>query len=261
MRVRAALICIAWEGDHKVVFAGQDWDANAFDWAVAQRNLGDGMDCQVGQADPAPARGPKSVTGQPRFKALIHDPEEPGKGRDLNGLAGWRCELVSTKKLHAYGLKAHFTNLRPGTGAALDTAFVSAFKRKRPVLFDDRGPTWLPGQVGDPVVMLGEPPHYGVTWATPDLVEGPLGARRATACPLVEARIDDSKACLDRAPRSRALLRRDRTGAAHVSEAIVSMQRTEWRADDTARHFLKTHPELRTRWVPSEVAGRVRAAL
>lgn len=318
------LAAAACEVDHKIVFAGLDWDSNAFHTAVAQRILRDGMRCQVdlvpgstiplfnGMArgdmhvmmevwsnntppswtagvaagklvevginfpdavqgwfvpkylvsgDRAPAPGLRSVADLPRFKALFRDPEEPGKGRFLNCIAGWQCELVNTKKLHAYGLAPHFTNFRPGTGAALDAAIVSALKRKRPVLFYYWGPTWLLGQIGDQVVMLDEPPYDAARWAALDRVKDPREARDATAYPVVEVRIGANKAFLDQAPQIHSFLQHYRTSAALVSEALAYMQRTKGSADDAARQFLKAHADLWKGWVTPEVAARVRAAL
>ncbi|MBX3607612.1 MAG: ABC transporter substrate-binding protein [Piscinibacter sp.] len=314
----------ACEVDHKVVFAGLDWDSNAFHTALAQRILRDGMGCQVDlvpgstiplfngmargdmhvmmevwsnntppswqagieagklvevgvnfpdavqgwfvpkylvEGDRAPARGLKSVADLPRFKALFRDPEEPSKGRFLNCIAGWQCELVNSKKLYAYGLAPHFTNFRPGTGAALDAAILSALKRKRPVLFYYWRPTWLLGQIGEQVVMLDEPPYDDARWAALDAVKDPRDARDATAYPVVEVRIGANKAFLDKAPQIRAFLQRYRTSAKLVSEALAYMQRTKGSPDDAARQFLKTHGELWTAWVTPEVAARVRAAL
>lgn len=314
----------ACEVDHTIVFAGLDWDSNAFHTAVAQRVLRDGMGCRVDlvpgstiplfngmargdmqvmmevwsnntppswtagvaagklvevginypdavqgwfvptylvRGDQAPARGLRSVADLPRFKALFRDPEEPGKGRFLNCIAGWQCELVNTKKLHAYGLAEHYTNFRPGTGPALDAAILSALKRKRPVLFYYWGPTWLLGQLGDQVAMLEEPAYDAAKWAALGRVKDPREARDATAYPVVEVRIGANKAMLDQAPQIRAFLEHYRTSAALVSEALAYMQRTKGSADDAARHFLKTHAELWTTWVAPEVAARVKAAL
>jgi glycine betaine/proline transport system substrate-binding protein len=199
-----APLASACEVDHAVVFAGLDWDSNAFHTALAQRIVRDGFGCKVdlipGSTIPlhngmargdihvmmevwrsntppswtegvaagklaevgvnfpdavqgwfvprylvegpkAPAAGLRSVADLPRFKALFRDPEEPSKGRFLNCIAGWECEVTNTKKLHAYGLADSYTNFRPGTGAALDAAILSALKRKRPVLFYYWGPT------------------------------------------------------------------------------------------------------------------------
>lgn len=314
----------ACEVDHPVVFAGLDWDSNAFHTAVAQRIVRDGMGCRVdlipgstiplfnGMArgdmhvmmevwsnntppswkaamasgrveevgvnfpdavqgwfvprylvdgDRAPARALKSVTDLPRFKALFRDPEEPAKGRFLNCIAGWQCELVNTKKLHAYGLAEHYTNFRPGTGAALDAAILSAFKRKRPVLFYYWGPTWLLGQLGDDVVRLEEPAYDEAKWTALNAAKDPRQARDATAYPVVEVRIGASKAFLDKAPQIRAFLARYRTSARLVSEALADMQRSKASADDAAVRFLKQHADVWTQWVSPEVARRVQAAL
>jgi glycine betaine/proline transport system substrate-binding protein len=319
--VPAAAAC---EVDHPVVFAGLDWDSNAFHTAVAQRILRDGMGCKVDlipgstiplfngmargdmhvmmevwsnntppswtagvaagtlvelgvnfpdavqgwfvprylvEGERAPARGLRSVADLPRFKALFRDPEEPAKGRFLNCIAGWQCELVNSKKLHAYGLAAHYTNFRPGTAAALDAAILSAIKRRRPVLFYYWGPTWLLGQVADEVVMLDEPAYDAQKWAALDRVSDPREAREATAYPIVEVRVGATRAFVERAPAIAACLRRYRTSAKLVSEALAHMQRTKGSADDAARHFLKTRPELWRGWVEPEVAARVRAAL
>lgn len=314
----------ACEVDHPVVFAGLDWDSNAFHTAVAQRILKDGMGCAVDlipgstiplhngmargdihvmmevwasntppswtagvaagtlvelgvnfpdavqgwfvprylvQGDKAPAKGLKSVTDLPRHKALFRDPEDPGKGRFLNCIAGWQCEVTNTKKLHAYGLTEHYTNFRPGTGAALDAAILSAIKRRRPVLFYYWGPTWLLGQVGEDVVMLEEPAYDAATWKALMDLKDPRDARQATAYPVVEVWIGANKAFVDKAPAIRAFLQKYRTTARLVSEALAHMQRTKGSADDAARHFLKTRPEAWQDWVTPEVAQRVKAAL
>ena len=53
------------------------------------------------EGENAPATGLRSVADLPRFKDVFADPEEPGKGRFYNGVAGWGAEGVSTRKLHA----------------------------------------------------------------------------------------------------------------------------------------------------------------
>jgi glycine betaine/proline transport system substrate-binding protein len=320
----AALQVSACEVDHPVVFAGLDWDSNAFHTALAQRVLRDGFGCRVdtvpGSTIPlhngmargdihvmmevwrsnsppswtdgvaagklvevginfpdavqgwyvprylvegprAPAAGLKSVSDLPRHHALFRDPEEPTKGRFLNCIAGWECEVTNTKKLHAYGLTATFTNFRPGTGAALDAAILSALKRKRPVLFYYWGPTWLLGQVGEQVVMLDEPPFDAAKWERLRAIDDPKRAIEATAYPVVEVMVGANRAFLDRAPQIHDFLRRYRTSARLVSEALAHMQRTKGSADAAARHFLRTRPQIWRAWVPPGVADKVAAAL
>jgi glycine betaine/proline transport system substrate-binding protein len=309
---------------HTVMFAGLDWDSNAFHTAVAQRILRDGMGCTVDVVPGATiplhnglARGdvqimmevwgsntppswdagvaagklialgvnfpdavqgwfvPKylvrgekaaapdlvSVADLRRHKALFRDPEEPDKGRFLNCIAGWQCEVTNTKKLHAYGLLEHFTNFRPGTGAALDAAILSAIKRRRPVLFYYWGPTWLLGQIGEEVVMLDEPPHDSNTWQALIRETDPRRVRKATAYPVVEVSIGVHKPFIDQAPAIRDFLQRYRTSAALVSEALAHMRATRTGPDEAARNFLKTHPDVWQDWVAPDIAYRVRATL
>lgn len=312
------------EVDHKIVFAGLDWDSNAFHTAVAQRIVRDGMNCAVdlvpGSTIPlhngmargdihvmmevwksntppswtdgvaagklqevgvnfpdaiqgwfvpkymtegpgAVAPGLKSVTDLPRHKKAFGDPEEPGKGRFLNCIAGWQCEVTNTKKLHAYGLTEHYTNFRPGTAAALDAAVLSAIKRKRPVLFYYWGPTWLLGQIGTDVIQLEEPAFDEGIWQEMTDVKDPRQTRRATAYPVVEVAIGANKAFLDKAPGIREFLTRYKTTSQMVSDALAYMQETKGSADDAAREFLKKREDVWGTWVPSDVAARVKATL
>ncbi len=314
----------ACEVNHRIVFAGLDWDSNAFHTALAQRIVRDGFGCQVdlmpGTTIPllngvvrgdvhvvmeiwrnntppgwtagvasgkvvevgvnfpdatqgwyvprylvegahAPAAGLKSVADLPRFKALFSDPEEPSKGRFLNCIAGWQCELFNTKKLQAYGLAQHFTNFHPGSGAALDAAILSAVKRKRPVLFYYWNPTWLMGQIGQDLVKLDEPAYDAARWQALAELKDPAAARDATAYPVVEVLIGANKAFLDQAPRLHAFLKHYRTSSQWVSEALAGMQQNNGSADDAARQFLQRHPEVWQAWLPPDAARRVKARL
>lgn len=213
------------------------------------------------EGDDAPAAGLRSVADLPKFKDVFRDPEEPAKGRFLNCIAGWHCETVNTKKLYAYGLSAHFTNFRPGTGAALNAAVESAFKRKRAVLFYHWGPTWLLGKLGDQAVKLEEPPFDAATWKALLELEDPTQATAATDFPVVEVVIGANAGFIRSAPALAAFLAAYQTTSAQVSAALAWMQDNDARADAAARHFLSTQDAVWTQWVPPAVAARVKAAL
>ncbi len=342
MMVRAAAglaagLCIAvsWVGpsmaeapkcevDKKVVFAGLDWDSNAFHTAVAQYIFKHGYGCEVDQipgstiplhaglargdiqvmmevwpgnspptwtkglkdgtlaslgvnfpdavqawyvpryvveGDSAPAKGLKSVKDLPKFKAVFKDPEEPSKGRFYNCIAGWQCEVTNTKKLHAYGLLEHYTNFRPGTGAALSAAAESAIKRKKPILFYYWGPTWLLGKIGKDLVQLEEPAFDDAKWKALQALKDPAKAKEATAYPIVKVEIGARTDFLKKAPKLKSFLEKYSTTGQIVSDALAYMQATGGKAPDAAEHFLKTNEALWTKWVPEDVARNVKAAL
>ena len=206
----------------------------------------------------APAPDLRSVADLPRYKDLFADPEEPGKGRFYNCIAGWNCEIVNTKKLAAYGLDAFFTNFRPGTAAALDAAIESAILRRRPILFYYWGPTWLLGKIGDRILMLEEPVYDPVIWKALADQEHPTAA---TAYPVVPVHVGANAEFAQAAPRLTAFLTAYETTGELVSQALAYMQDNNASADQAAANFLRRNERVWTRWVPPEVAARVQAAL
>jgi len=209
----------------------------------------------------APAKGLRSVADLPRFKGLFADPEEPGKGRFYNCMAGWACETLNTKRLAGYGLSEHFNNVRPGSGAALDAAIISALKRRRPIVFYYWGPSWLLGQHAEELIALEEPPFDAQKWASLVAATDSAKVKVATAFPVVDIVIGVNQAFIQRAPTIAQFLRQYRTNTRLVSEALASMQTGKLSADAAARLFLMKHPEVWERWVSPDVARRVRSSL
>ena len=104
----------------------------------------------------------KSVSDLARYKKIFTDPEEPGKGRFYNCVAGWSCEVINTNKLRAYKLSADFTNFRPGTGTALAAAIAGAYLKREPIVAYYWGPTWVLGAYD--LVKLQEPAWNEADW-------------------------------------------------------------------------------------------------
>ena len=209
----------------------------------------------------APAKGLRSVADLPRFKGLFADPEEPGKGRFYNCMAGWACETLNTKRLAGYGLSEHFTNVRPGSGAALDAAIISALKRRKPIVFYYWGPSWLLGQHAEELIVLEEPSFDAQKWASLVAATDSAKVKAATAFPVVDIVIGVNQAFIQKAPTIAQFLRQYRTNTRLVSEALASMQTGKLSADAAARLFLMKHPEVWERWVSPDVARRVRSSL
>ncbi len=199
----------------------------------------------------------KAVADLPKHKALFKDPEEPSKGRFYNCILGWGCEVVNTNKLKSYGLNAHYTNFRPGTGAALAAAIASNYKRKKPFVAYYWGPTWVLGKYD--MVMLKEPAYEKATWLK--LAET-KGASPATAYPIVEVTVGVNTEFQKAAPKLVDFLTEYETTNKMVSEALAYMQDTKGAtAEDAAANFLKTREEVWTAWVPADVVPLVKASL
>ncbi len=305
--------------DRPIVFAGLDWQSNAFHTAVAQFILEAGYGCKtdvlpgttipllqgVAQGDidivmevwkdnvtevwnrglrrrqvvevginfPDAVQGwyvprylvsgenalapdLKDVSDLPAHKALFSDPEEPDKGRFYNCIAGWNCEVINSAKLKAYALEDHYTNFRPGTGAALAAAIASAYLREQPVLTYYWGPTWVLGKYD--MVQLAEPAYdAGIFNALATDAE----PTQATAYPVVEVAIGANRRFSESAPNVVAFLERYETDSALVSDALAYMEETGGRAEDAAEHFLRTRSDVWSGWLDAPHKAKVDAAL
>jgi len=308
-----------------IVFAGLDWDSNAFHTELARTIIEKGFDCQTeiipgttipliaglrrGDADIMmevwrdnitkawdegvergevediginfpdavqgffvpryiiegdPARGIEpsapdlqSVYDLPKYRSLMADPEEPGKGRFYNCILGWSCEQINTKKLEAYGVLDSFTNFRTGTGAALANAIASKYKRGKPFVAYYWGPTWILGRYD--LVMLEEPPYNEKDWQAMSLRDD---FSHPVAYPLVPVVIGVNSTFKAEAPQLIEFLSNYRTSNQLVSEVLASMRsKPERRMSEIALDFLRERPEVWRAWLDPERADKVAASI
>lgn len=203
----------------------------------------------------APAPDLKSVADLARHAALFRDPDQPAKGRFYNCVPGWQCEIVNSKKLVAYGLADSFVNVRPGSGDALNAAIDGAIRRRQPVVFYHWSPSWLTG-AHDPV-RLEEPPFDATVWAAMLAADKPA---RATAYPVSRVVIGANAGFANAAPRIAAFLTAYGTSAADTSKALAEARAAGTPAEAMAPRFLREREDVWSRWVPADVAVRLRAA-
>ncbi len=207
----------------------------------------------------AQAPGLRSVSDLPKYKALFKDPEQPSKGRFYNCKLGWNCEQVNSRKLEAYALLDHYTNFKPGSGAALDAAIASAYKRGRPIVFYYWGPTWVLGKYD--LVRLAEPAYDKAAWEVLDKAKSGVGLK-ACAYPAIRVTIAVNKAFADAAPTIIRFLDNYRMQDDLVNQALVYMrEKKDKTGAKAAREFLRKHPALWQAWVPADVAAKVKASL
>lgn len=198
----------------------------------------------------------KSVEDLKKYAKLFRDPEEPSKGRLHNCVLGWGCEEVNSKKYEVYKLGETFTNFKPGTGAALAGSLASAYKRGRPWVGFYWSPTWVLGKYD--MVLLEEPEYSDACWEklNKDKPED------ACAWPIVQVDIGVNSAFAKESPQTMALLEKYETTTAMISVALSYMRGKKNREpEDAAMNFLRTRPEIWTKWVDTEVAEKVKAAL
>ena len=205
----------------------------------------------------AKAPGLKSVADLPKYKKLFRDQEEPSKGRFYNGPLGWGAEKANTNKLKAYKLEEHYTNFRPGTGAALAAAIASAYERRKPILAYYWSPTWLMGKYD--LVQLEEPAYDAKIWE--NLTTG-KDLSKATAYPVCAAYVGVNTKFGKQAPVIVSFLGKYGITADTVSSSLAYMKAEKGRThQDAVNNFLKTQEKVWTKWVPADVAAKIKASL
>ncbi|GHB46891.1 histidine ABC transporter substrate-binding protein [Pseudovibrio japonicus] len=245
-------VLIEGEEEDKVVNLGVNYPDTVQAWYVPK---------YVVEGENAPAPDLKSVADLAQYKEIFADPEEPDKGRFLNCIFGWVCEITNTKKLHAYGLADDFVNFRPGSGSAIAAAVESSLQRKRPIFFYYWGPSWLLGKYQDDLVVLEEPAYDPVIWDQLLETTNADDVTEAVAYPSSAVDIYANAEFVQEAPELVDFFRKYHTTAALTSQGLAYINETGGSADDAAIEFLKTHQDLWQTWVSPEVAERVEAAL
>lgn len=235
------------ERDKKVVRLGTTFPDAVEGWFVPRALV-------EGPAAKAPRL--RAVSDLVAHKALFADPDSPDKGLFYNCVPGWQCELVNSKKLVAYGLEPHFTNVRPGASEALTAAIDSALKRGRPVVFYHWSPSWLVG--AHDLIRLEEPAFDRQIWTRMLAEPRP---DKATAYPVSEVIIGANARFVEAAPALAAFLRAYRSTAADTSAALAGARAAGIPVERAAVRFLKDKPELWRHFVPEQVANDVAKAL
>ena len=86
-------------------------------------------------------------------------------------------------------------------------------------------------------------------------------ATRACAYPVTNSNVIVNVGLLDRAPEVVAFLRNYTTDIDLMNDWMKYIKDTEATTDETAVWFLKEYESVWTKWVPADVASKVKAAL
>lgn len=189
----------------------------------------------------------KSVYDLSEYWEVFRDPEDPTKGRLLNGPTGWVAHDINIAKLEGYGLDQYFTPFSPGSGTALDTMIVSAYESGRPILFYYWEPTWILGKYD--MVRLDEPPYSEELWRP----ETNFLCEWVTATTYVAA----NRVFIEENPDLEAFLRRYSTSLEENQKTLAWLQDHNYDLGKAALWFLQEYPETWKNWIPQDVRTEI----
>lgn len=190
----------------------------------------------------------KTVADLSRYPGLFKDEEHPEKGRLYGAIPGWAIDEIMFKKYKYYGLDKNFTYFRPGSDAALNAAFNTAYEKGLPIAGYNWEPTWISGKLD--LLLLEDAPYEEKAFQ-----EG------RTAAPAVPVTIGVSNNAWQKYPELVKFLQHYRTSSALTAEALAYIADNKASYDAAARFFLQKHPELWTKWLPQDKAAQVQQEL
>ncbi|HET7658349.1 MAG TPA: glycine betaine ABC transporter substrate-binding protein, partial [Bacillales bacterium] len=191
----------------------------------------------------------KSVKDLPKYKDLFKDPSDPSKGRIVGSPTGWNVDKILRKQVKAFGLDQSFNYFSPGSQTALTTSLVKAYKAGKPWVGYYWGPTWVLGKYD--MTLLKEPKYDPQVWKK----------TKACAFPNVPVVVGVNSDFAKKAPDVVKFLSHYKTSADLTNEGLAYMQDHDATAKEAAQWWLKQHTDLWTKWVPADVAKKVKKSL
>lgn len=199
----------------------------------------------------------KSAADLPKFKDEFKDPEEPTKGRFYGCPAGWGCEVVSGNLFNALKLGDTFTLFSPGTGATQKAALTAAYKRKENIAFYYWYPTPLVGSLD--LVKLELPAYDKEKHAC--LTNPNCADPQPSAYPDNPVFTAVATQFSKDAPKFTEFLSKVAVPLPVMDKVMAHMEETEDEPSDVAKWFLQNESDIWGKWLPADVAARVKAAL
>ena len=195
---------------------------------------------------------------------LFPDKEDPSKGAFVGCPAGWGCQLANANLFVAFEMeKKGWKLIDPGSAAGLDGTISKA---------SDSGKPWF-GYYWNPTSMVGKygliPVEFGVEFAGRDnwdnCIMKPAGEcanPKPTAWTKSEVNSLITKSFKEKAGKGPTKYVEKRTYPGEVMNGmLVYMADNQAKGSDAAIEFLVRYPDVWTKWVPSDVADKIRKGI
>lgn len=199
----------------------------------------------------------KTVEDAMAHPELFPSSEDPSKGAVIQGPQGWGDTVVTAQLFKGLD-NPNFVMIPTGSAAALDGVIAKAYEQQQGIIAQYWSPTSLLVQY--PMQRL-EMAHDAAEWARCTSVQDcpdpkPNYWQQAEMVTLA------SKGFADREdiPEVKTYFSTRSWTQAEVSEVMLWMTENQANGEDGARWFIQNKPDIWTKWVPADVAEKVKAA-
>ena len=215
---------------------------------------------------------PKTAKEHPEFKTVLDilkhpelfpHPEDKSKGAFVGCPAGWGCQLINANLFRAFKMKEKgWLLVDPGSAAGLDGSIAKAV---------NRGQNWF-GYYWSPTAIIGKYKMVKIPFGVPF-----VGREHWDKCivkpeqecaapkPSAWTKSEVNTVITDRfrkagGPAIDYLKKRVFPGKV-MNAMLAYMKDNQAQGSDAAFEFLKKHSAIWTKWVPADVAAKVKGAL
>ena len=210
----------------------------------------------VAKANP----GLKTITDlkNPKYAKLFTEAQSGGKGRLYGCPPGWGCEIITNNLFKALNLKkANYELFSPGSGANLKASIARRIIRKKPILAYYWGPTAVIGRYK--LVRLGMPSFDAKKFLC--LTDKNCANPQVTGWKPGEVGVAVVTSLKKKAPNVAAFLSKFQVPNAVMNASLSWGDSRKASVEEVTMHFLKTQEAVWTKWVPADVAAKVKASL
>jgi glycine betaine/proline transport system substrate-binding protein len=203
----------------------------------------------------------KTVADALKHPELFPDPENPGKGALYNGPQGWGNTVNTAQLFKAYQAdKAGFRLVDTGSAAGLDGSLIKAYERKQGWLGLAWSPTSLLGKYKMVKLSAGVPVDQSEWTRCTTVADCP--DPKPTEWPANRLYVLIAKSFADRTSTDVMKYLNTRTfKSADLEKVMAWMTDRQATGESGASEFLKTKPDVWTKWVTPEAAEKIKASL
>ncbi|UWU15669.1 ABC transporter substrate-binding protein [Rhizobium sullae] len=202
----------------------------------------------------------RSVQDALKRPDLFPSPKSASKGAIHNCPSGWSCRISTANIFKALkGDSAGFELIDSGSPKDLDDSIANAFDAKIGWLGYYWAPTAILGKYDMTLLSMGVS-HDKAEWLACTSVEG-CARPQLNAYPVSQAFTVVTKAFADRAGPVLGYLRARSWDNNTINDVLAWQDENRANNEDAALYFLRNYADFWTRWVPADVAEKVKAAL
>jgi len=191
----------------------------------------------------------RTVEDLKKYPDVFVDPEDPSRGRVINGPSGWAVQEHISQKFETYGLDETLNDFIPGSDSAAVADLVRAYEAGEAWVGYYWSPTWVTAKYD--LTLLEEPPFDREQW----------DEDRGTEFPPNDVVIAVNKHLPDQAPDVIDFLSNYETSNDLTEEALNYMEDTDASAEEAALWWMKEFEDVWTAWLDDDVATKVLDAI